>query len=173
MLENYTAYRILKEFFDSPKKGFYMREISRRTSVSNPSVLSYLRSLTKERLIIKEKEGLYPTYKANTENPLFKALKKQDLVINIINSGLIKTIEKETMPNCIVLFGSGSRGEDTKGSDIDLFVQAREKEINLKKYENILRRKINILFEGKISSLSRELLNNIVNGQVLYGHLTL
>jgi len=71
----------------------------------------------------------------------------------------------------VVLFGSASRGEDTENSDIDLFLQSGESDINVEKYENALNRKISILFESDIRKLGKELLNNILNGHVLYGYL--
>ena len=43
--------------------------------------------------------------------------------------------------------------------------------IDLRKYEKILKRKINILFERNVSNIPEELLNNIINGIVLYGYL--
>lgn len=86
-------------------------------------------------------------------------------------SGLLDYLETEYTPNCIILFGSGSRGEDTEESDIDIFIQAEENELNLQKYEKKLNRKISLLFEPKIDALSKELLNNLINGQVLSGYL--
>ena len=75
------------------------------------------------------------------------------------------------MPDAIILFGSAAKGEDLKESDIDLFVLAEEKKLDLQKYEKLLGRKINILAEESFSKLSKELRNNIINGIILYGYL--
>lgn len=171
MLQNYSRYKILQEFFDFPRKNFQMRELSRRVKLAQVSVINHLNALVKEELILKEKKGLYPTFRANGENNEFKILKKQNLIWRIYKSRLIEHMDEKIKPNCIVLFGSTSRGEDTEESDMDLFIQADEIKLNLQKYEKILKRKINLLFESNIKTLSKELLNNIINGQVIYGYL--
>ncbi|MEW6062927.1 MAG: nucleotidyltransferase domain-containing protein [Nanoarchaeota archaeon] len=171
MLQNYSRYMVLQEFFDFPRKNFQMREISRKIKLAQPSVINHLKALQMGGLIIREKKGLYTTYRANREDEGFKLLKNQNLVWRIHNSGLISFLDEKLKPNCIVLFGSAARGEDTENSDIDLFVQSEETELNLEKYEKLLNRKINIIFEREISDLNKELLNNVINGQIIYGYL--
>jgi predicted nucleotidyltransferase len=75
------------------------------------------------------------------------------------------------MPDAIILFGSASKGEDIKGSDIDLYVQCNEKKLELSKYEKKLNRKINLFFEKNFDKLSSELKQNIINGDKLKGFL--
>lgn len=171
MLQNYSRYRVLKEFFDFPRKSFQMREISRKVKLSQVSVINHLKALQRENLIIKEKKNIYSAFRANRENDEFKILKMQNLIWRIHKCGIISLLDEKIKPNCIVLFGSASRGEDTETSDIDLFIQAKETELKLDKYEKSLNRKINVLFEPDIHDLSKELLNNIINGQVIYGYL--
>lgn len=171
MLQKYSKYRLLQEFFDFPRKAFQLRELSRRVELAQTSVINHLKALQREGFVIKEKKGIYPTYKANRESEDFKLLKKQNLIWRISKSGLISFLDEKLKPNCIVLFGSAARGEDTEVSDIDIFIQAEETELNLEKYKRILNRKINLFFEPKINALSRELLNNIINGCVLCGYL--
>jgi len=173
MLQNYSRYRILQEFFDFPRKSFQMREISRRVKLAQPSVVNHLKVLQKDGLIVKVEGGIYPAFKANRENEDFKLLKEQNLVWRIHRCKLISLLDEKLKPNCIVLFGSASRGEDTETSDIDMFVQAEEGggELDLKKCEKMLNRKLKLFFEPKLGTLSKELLNNIINGEVLYGYL--
>jgi len=171
MLQNYSRYRVLQEFFDYPRNNFQMREISRRVKLSQPSVINHLTALRKEGLILREKKGLYPTYRADRESEDFRLLKKQNMVLRIHRSGLLAYVEDKTRPNCIILFGSASRGEDSEESDIDIFIQAGEANLDFQKYEKSLKRRINPIFEPDIKELSKELLNNIINGQVLYGYL--
>lgn len=161
----------MQEFFDFSRKDFQMREISRRINLAQVSVISHLEALNKEGLILKEKKGIYSTFRANRDSEDFKLLKKQNLVWRIHKCGLISLLDEKLKPNCIVLFGSASRGEDTETSDIDIFIQAEETELDLKKYEGVLSRRIKLFFEPELNALSRELLNNIINGQVIYGYL--
>ena len=171
MIQNYSRYRLLQEFFDFPKKDFQTRELSRRIKLAQISVINHLRALVKDGLVIKEYKYIYPSFIANRDNEMFKLLKKQNLVFRIKNFSLINFLEEKLRPNCVVLFGSGSRGEDVENSDIDIFIQAKETSLNLEKYEKLLNRKINLLFEPNLKNLSRELLNNIINGEILYGYL--
>lgn len=171
MIQNYSRYRILQEFFDFPTKKFYMREISRRTKITQPSVMNHLKALVKENFIIKEKKGIYPTYQANRDNILFKIYKKFNLITRVYQCNLIDYIYNNCVPNAIILFGSASRGEDTEESDIDLFVQSVTKRLDVKKYEKLLKREINIFFEENFLRLSKELKNNILNGIIIKGYI--
>ena len=58
-----------------------------------------------------------------------------------------------------------------EGSDIDLFVECRKEEINLKRFEKKLGRKIELHFNENFLSYPKELKNNIINGMVLSGFL--
>jgi len=162
---------LLQEFFDFPRKNFQMRELSRRAKLAQPSVINHLKALQKDGLILREKKGIYFTFAANRESDDFKLLKKQNLLWRIHKCGIISVLDEKLKPNCVVLFGSAARGEDTETSDIDIFVQAKEKETDLKKYERMLNRKISLLFEPEFGSLSKELRNNIINGTVIYGYM--
>jgi len=65
----------------------------------------------KQNLIIrKEKDTLYPNYLANRDSEIFKTYKKMDLIIRI-KDGLLEYIKDNCMPDCIILFGSGSNGD--------------------------------------------------------------
>jgi len=171
MLEKYNKYRILQEFFDYPLKNFQMREISRNTNISQPSVLNHLKSLIKEGLIVKEKNSIYSTYKANRDYDKFKIYKKIDIILKLHDSKFIEYIDENCFPRVIILFGSASIGEDTEQSDIDLYVDSKTKELNLEKYKKLLKRKINILYEEDFNKISPELKNNLINGVILKGYL--
>ena len=171
MIQNYSRYRILQEFFDSPRKDFQMRELSRRAKLAQTSVINHLKELLKEQLIIKEKKGIYPTFKANRDDEMFKLYKKNDLLLRMRQTGLVGFIYDSCLPDAVMLFGSASKGEDLEESDIDLYVQAREKKLNLQKYEKLLNRKITLFFKENFSELGNELKNNIINGIVITGYL--
>ncbi len=171
MIQKYSRYRILQEFFNSPTKNFYVRELSRRIKLSQPSVTLHLKALVKEDLILKEKKGIYPSFRANREDELFKLYKQHDIVLRLHQSGLLSYIYDSCTPNAIILFGSASRGEDVEGSDIDLFIQSPEKKLNLSEFEKELNREISLFFGENFLRLGHELKNNILNGRVLHGYL--
>lgn len=148
-----------------------MREISRKVKLAQVSVIRYLKELEKEELIIREHKGIYPSYKANRDNDWFRFYKKLSIIERIKETGLLDYIDNKCTPNCIILFGSASKGEDIEGSDIDLFIQASETKMDLKKYEKLLNRTIIPYFEENFSRMSEELRNNIINGIILKGYL--
>ena len=94
-----------------------------------------------------------------------------DLLEDLETSGLLREIHDGTVPDCIILYGSAARGEDTEQSDIDLFVQAKAVTVVLKRYEAALHRQINLFFEEDFARLTKELKNNILNGVKVQGYV--
>lgn len=167
------SYKILELFIAKPAKDFSARGMARELDVSHATVLNYIEELEKEGLIKKKEETLYTTYYANTESEKYKFYKKNYLVFKLKDSGLIDYLQKQTLASSIVLFGSGAKATFTEKSDVDIFIEAEEKYFDIKKYERIIGRKINLLFEPRINNLSKELRNNILNGELLYGFIRL
>ena len=170
MIKNYNTYKILELFFRYPSKSFQLREISRLTKLGMPSIQDHIKILARESFIKKNKGAVYPNYSAS-KSERFRIYKRNHVLTDIYESGLLDLLENTFTPNAIVLFGSASKGEDLEDSDIDLLVIAKEKVVNLKKFEKRLNRKIHILYEGSINSLPKELLNNVINGIIIYGYL--
>lgn len=175
MLQKDNRYRILRLFFADPLPegiGFQLREISRKVDVAPPSVKKYLTGLEKEKLIIRTRHRIhgYPVYHSNRDGEYFKFLKRLDTVLSIRDSGLLEYLSDKCMPDVIVLFGSAARGEDLKGSDLDIFLQCKKADLNPGRFEKILERRINPFFSS-FNTLSKELKNNILNGIILKGYL--
>ncbi|MBU1204538.1 MAG: nucleotidyltransferase domain-containing protein [Nanoarchaeota archaeon] len=176
MLKKDNLHKVLEVFFDDPIPeciGFQLREISRKIKLAPKSVKLYLEELEKAKLIIKKEHRIhnYPVYYANRDNNYFKFLKRLDIQRKIKESGLLDYLDEKCMPDAIILFGSASKGEDVKESDIDLYLQCEERKIYPDKFEKKLKRKINLFFEKDFDRLSEELKMNIINGSILAGYL--
>ncbi|MBU0471109.1 MAG: nucleotidyltransferase domain-containing protein [Nanoarchaeota archaeon] len=176
MLKKDNIYKVLEIFFDDPLPegiGFQLREIGRKIKLAPKSVKLYLKELEKEKLIIKKEHRIhkYPVYYANRDNNYFKFLKRLNIIRRIKESGLLDYLDEKCMPDVIILFGSASKGEDVKGSDIDFYLQCDEKKLDLSKYEKELDRKLNLFFEKNFDKLSEELKTNIINGGIIKGYL--
>lgn len=177
MLQKCSRWKVLRVFFNNPSPkgaGFQLREISREAKLAPTSVKNYLDELSKnDEYIIKSTHRIhgYPVYWANRASELFKFFKKIDMIISIQESGLLDYLSEKCMPDVIILFGSASRGEDLSDSDVDLYLQCKERPLELHKYEKIIERKIKILFEEDFNKLSKELRNNMLNGIILKGYL--
>lgn len=165
-----TTHRVLKLFFDHPTRYFQLREVSREIHLGLPSVSNHVRTLLEEGFLIKEKRGTYAGYVASRTDR-FKLYKQQDMVLRLHGSGLLEMLEEVAAPDVVILFGSAARGEDVEGSDIDLLVVADEVEIDTERFEEVLGRKVSLQFESVLKGLPSELLNNVINGIVLYGYM--
>ncbi len=163
MVKKITSILIRQLFFDFPSRRFGIREISRFVNVSHPSVMKYIAVLEKEGIIRKVDSGF-----SASGSKQYKLMKKLALIEEMARIDLIKYIEEECMPNVIVLFGSASRGEDDEESDIDLFVESKEKELDLRTFEKKIKRKINVTF-GVMQKLNKDFLESVINGIILFG----
>ena len=59
-------------------------------------------------------------------------------------------------------------------SDIDICIISHKKDLDIEKFENNLKRKIQLFFFNSIKDIdNKELTNNILNGYILEGRLKL
>ncbi|MFH1211361.1 MAG: nucleotidyltransferase domain-containing protein [Candidatus Woesearchaeota archaeon] len=163
--------QIAKLFFENPGKEFYLRQISRLAKIPKTTVSRRIALLLEEKIIKKAEAEPYSRFIADTESPAYIFYKKQFILEKIFKSGIIEYIADKTHPKAIILFGSCAKGEYTKDSDIDLFVQSPETELSLKRFR--LSHGINIIFSDSLQKISENLRNNIINGVILYGLIRL
>ena len=176
MLQDYNKWRVAGVFFKNPLPeggGFQLREISRAVKLAPISVKRYLKELEAEGILLETKSRAqgFPLYNANIESEKYRFYKKLNALSLIFESGLLNYLQDKAMPDAIVLFGSVARGEDTEQSDIDLYMQCKQTKMELDKFEKAIGRNINILYSKKLSQLSSELKNNILNGIIIKGYL--
>ena len=173
MLQNYNRYKLLKVFLDNSTESFRLRELSRMSKISPPSVLNYLKEFEKQDLIKRYEKRDVPFYQANLDNEDFIQYKKLSILFELHDSGLIDFLWEKLSPEAIILYGSQIKGESTENSDIDLFIIGREKRIDIEKFQKKLNSEIHLLFEKNPINISKELKNNLINGVVLKGYLKL
>ncbi len=167
---------ILKEFFEDPQKGFNIRELARLIKINHTTVRQYFNFLVKEDFLIKKRGAIYETYTSNI-SAKYLNLKFYYNLEKLRKSDVINYLEKQFDFPVIVLFGSYATAYDTKDSDADICIITNiKKELNLRRYENILNRKINLYIFTKeefknLKQKNPNLVNSIVNGIVLRGEL--
>jgi len=170
MLQKYSLWKTLTVFFIEPTKEHYLMDISRKINLAHTSVKKNLTELVKLGLVKESinKQGTrnFPVYKADMNH--YKTYKKIHNQLSV--EELIEYLNDSLFPKAIVLFGSYQKGEDTENSDIDIFVQCKKTDIELKRFEKKLYRKIQLHFNQEFS-FSKEVKNNIINGIVLKGFL--
>jgi len=165
--------KFLECFFKEPSRWYHLREYARINRISPSTAITYLNEFCKNGLLKKKKEHNLSLYKGEDESENFRDMKIFWNIQEIKNSGVLNFLEKEFKPAGIILFGSVSKGLDSKESDIDLFIMSSiKREINLEKFEKLLKRKIQIfVFNQKELKEKKELSNNILNGIVLKGYI--
>ena len=175
MLQKSSITKVAGVFFDEPTARHYLVEISRKARLAHTSTKRHLIELKKASVIGEsiEKKGSrkFPVYTAKISEKNYREFKKLYNMIMIRDSGLISFLKDRTTPRAIVLFGSYQRGEDTEDSDIDIFIESKEKDIETNQFSRKLRRNVQLHFRKSFKTYPEELKNNILNGTVLEGYL--
>ena len=163
--------KIREYFFVSPSAKLRVREIERTLDLPLPSVIRYCKELEKDETLTKIKMGNVVFYTSNRNSKKYLLEKKLFNVKNLYSSELVDFLIDELSNPSIIVFGSYAKGEDTEKSDIDLYIETpSKKEINLERFEKILKRKIQIFRHKNIKELKNTALaNNIINGILLNG----
>lgn len=160
--------KILELFYNYPNKHFGVRELAKKTKLATRTIQIFLKN---NFSIIKrvKKKGKYAYYKTDFKSKLLRYKKTSYMLEKIIKSGLIEYLERKTKAKAIILFGSIAKGTYRHDSDIDIFVQSEKIPLNIGKFDKILGKEINILFEHDIDTLTPGLLNNLSWGIGLSG----
>ena len=173
---NFTILELEIFSFLSLKAGerFSQREIAKALNVSPTAVSNTAKNLTAKNLIRVEKTKTINFISFNRDNPKAIELKRVENLKRFYILGLSDFLEENLAGATIILFGSYSRGEDTKLSDIDIAVIGRkDKLLNLETFEKKLNRQININFYSSWKEIHKHLKNNIINGIILSGSVEL
>jgi len=171
MLGKYNRYKLLKIFLFNPGDSFRLRELSRLSEISPPSVVSYIKEFKEEGLIKSyEKRGI-PYYASDLNSDDLRFYKKIAILFELHESGVVEYLWEKLAPKSIILYGSYAKGEFTENSDVDLFVIGKKKEVDCKKFEEKLGKRLHLMFEENIKNIQINLRNNICNGVVLKGYL--
>lgn len=125
--------KIYKAYYESKKSTLYFNEIKELSKLSDSSLTNTLNRLLKNNTLTQEKTKSNTFYKIK-DKKLF-ALKFSEIAVqnfDRLNTGVktplrnfLKNIPKEIYT--IILFGSASRKEEQKDSDIDLLIVAGKK----------------------------------------------
>ena len=162
----------LRPFIEDCYRRISIREYSRLIKVSPPTASKLLYNLNKEGLLLMVKDRNYLFYHANANNLVFIDLSR--IYWRLKLSKLIDFLIKKITSPTIILYGSLSKAETKNDSDIDLCIIGHRKELDIKIFEDLLKRKIQLFFFSSIEDIpNKELANNIVNGYVLEGRVKL
>ena len=162
--------KIKEYFFLNPTVRLRVRQIERELKLPLPSIIRYTKELEQENVLKKTEISNIRLYSANRTS---KNYKLQKTLFNIeqlqnLTDFLIKDYQNPT----IVVFGSYSKGEDIETSYIDLYLENIKNIKNIKKFENKLKRNIQLFQYKTIKDIkNKRLANNIINGFTLNGEV--
>lgn len=165
--------RIREYFFVHPTEKLRIRQIERAVKVPLPSVIRYVKELSKEGILQDSEISKVRFYSADRSSKKFLLEKTLFNIKSIYLSELLNYLIEEYSNPTIILFGSYSRGEDIESSDIDIYIETpSKKKVNFGKFEKILNRKIQFFIYSNIKAVPNPMLsNNILNGVKLNGFL--
>ena len=122
-----TQQKVLGLLFGKPDKSFYTNEIMRWAAMGRGTVSRELERLVGAGIISITKEGNQNHYQADHTNPIYKEL------VSIVRKtfGVADEIRERLKPldksiDLAFIYGSISKGSDTKSSDIDLMLVGKE-----------------------------------------------
>lgn len=113
-----NSQKILEFLIQTPGKEYLSKEIQIAVKISKAGTNFALNDLVKTGFIGRKKRGKMYLYTINYDHPTIKQLKVLKVIIFL--NPLLKKIRNKSQK--IILYGSSSRGENTKDSDIDLFL---------------------------------------------------
>lgn len=165
-----SVQKVLESLLDYPETEFTEKEIRKKSRVSKSAVNYALRKLYKYGLVVRKKKGNMFLYSLNHTHLVVKQIKVLKNIIDIFP--LIQKIKRYSLR--IILFGSASRGENWKGSDVDLLIIARNRDV-IEKISGIMStdRKIKSIMVTELGFIEMKkkdpvLYNEIENGIVLW-----
>ncbi len=160
----------LRPFFEDCYRRINVREYAKIQGVSPPTASKQLEQYHRAGLLRKEAFKRYLFYSANLEGKDFIDLSRMYWRKQL--QPLIQQIREKIATPTIILFGSLAKAEAKKDSDVDIAVFGTKKQIDAKKDEKKIKRKIQLfLFEKREDIPTKELANSIINGYVLLGRI--
>ncbi len=162
----------LKPFFEDCYRRINVREYAKLMQISPPTASKILAYHNAENLLLKVTYRNYLLFYANKESKRFIDLSR--IYWDYRLKDLVTFMEKKLTNPTIILFGSLSKAETKSDSDLDLAVFAHKKDLNIESFEKKIKRKIQLFwFKSPKDIKSVELANNIINGYILKGKVSL
>lgn len=121
ILSSRARAEIFRLLFAGTGSELHIREIQRRSGLTDGTIRQELRKLARLDLVSGRRDSNRVYYRANTENPLFPEI--HGLVIKTV--GLVDVLREALRDDRIrmaFVFGSIARGEAKSHSDVDLMV---------------------------------------------------
>lgn len=165
--------RIVELFFYKPKR-WHFEELRKTVKIGKPQLARWLRVFQKEGIIKRVKpKGKMPYYVHNFEDASFRNRKKMFAQKKLAESGLLDHLASLPDATVVIIFGSFSRWDWYKESDIDIFIYGDDETFEQGKYELRLKHDIETFTARGTQELKRmeRLLPSILSGEFIKGSI--
>ena len=135
---------VLELFFNS-SKHWHFEEILEKNDISRPQLARWLKKFEDGGIIKRVKQkGKMPYYVHDFHNPKFDVRKRLYAQQKLASSGLLEHLASLKKAKAVILFGSFSRSDWHKGSDIDIFIYGSDEDFEQGRFELRLKRDIQV-----------------------------
>lgn len=166
---------IIELFFENPTRQIHFEEILKEAKITRSKANLWLKKLIKEKITkrIKQRDRM-PYYISNHEHPSYKNKKRIFALNKLYKSGLLNHLYSLKKAKTVILFGSFSRSDWYKKSDIDIFIYGNPEGLKIVDYELNLHRNIQLFIcndTNELSKLGLGLIKNIIKGDIIKGDI--
>ena len=114
---------ILELFYNEPTKHWHFEDILKHAGISRPQAVQWIRKMLRDKLVkrIKPRKKM-PYYVGNYAHPNYQARKRLHALASLVHCGLFSYLLGNPSIKLAILFGSYSRWDWYRESDVDLFV---------------------------------------------------
>ncbi|MBI4146508.1 nucleotidyltransferase domain-containing protein [Candidatus Woesearchaeota archaeon] len=166
---------VLDLFFNEPTKHWHFEEILTAVKISRPQAAGWLRKFVKEGLVRRIKpKGKMPYHVGNYESSTYQARKRLFALNKLEKQGFLSHLTSLPKAQAVIMFGSMSRWDWNKESDIDLFVYGDPEGFDKGAFRAKLGREIETFVckdKEDLQRLKPALLRNILEGYLIKGTL--
>ncbi len=166
---------VLELFFNEPTKQWRFENIILAAKISRPQAAAWLRKFIKEGLVRRIKpHGKMPYYIGNYDSAAYQSRKRLFALNALEKQQFLSHLASLPKAQAVVLFGSFSRWDWHKESDIDIFIYGDPEGFDKGAFRAKLHREIETFVCKNKNELQRfklGFLRNIAEGYLVKGTL--
>jgi len=167
--------KVMELFFENPTREWHFEEIVKEAKIARSKANRWLKKFIKDKLIRRiKKKGKMPYYIGDYDSSEYKNKKRIFALNRLYESGLLNHLDSLQKAKTIILFGSFSRSDWYKNSDVDIFIYGSPEGLKIADYELKLHRGIQLFIckdKEELTKLGDGLIRNIIKGSLIKGNL--
>ena len=166
---------VLGLFFEYPTKEWRFSEILNEAKIARSKASNWLKLFIKDGFVKRVKErSKAPYYVGNYESENYRNKKKMFALNKFYEVGLLNHLTALQKASTVIIFGSFSRWDWYKGSDIDIFIYGDPEGLRIAEYELRLHKEIQLFIcqnNDELKKFGAGLIKNIIKGYLVKGGL--